>query len=224
MSSALPGSLTDETITQRLDLEILWATESAAPPFSPVSSLAAIRPPAHELASILLGLEEAYRVIAITLGYPPHFLKVVSLNNPELKLSLEGGKEAINALRELILVLPRFIASLFRPRAAWELAETEADKEKKKLEAEAANALADRTEAELRRTRAEIELATLQQQVAPMPILPDLQAHAVLWEMAKQMQRAEPARRHAFIAETAAYVVSTKGYSPASRVTIVPSP
>ncbi|HEY0714033.1 MAG TPA: hypothetical protein VGF45_15235, partial [Polyangia bacterium] len=123
------------------------------------TSLEVIAPSAEEIAALFLGIEQAYRLMSLSLGYPPHFVKVVSLRNPELKLSLEGGKDAIDALRELIFALPRFVASLFKPGQAKELARLEAEATKRVLEAKAATGAADAAEAEARRLRAELQAA-----------------------------------------------------------------
>jgi hypothetical protein len=149
-------------------------------------------------------------------------VKVVSVNNPELKLSLEGGKEAIEALRELIFALPRFIASLFKPRAASELADLEADAEKRRLEAKAAAATADKEESEVRRLKAELELLRLRQEIANMPIRADADAHALLWDIVKQMQATDPAKRQAFVADTARYMATTRGLEPTSQIALIP--
>ena len=196
-----------------IDIDVVWEADQRVD---------LVAPPAQKIAGVLLGLEETYRVLATTLGYPPHFLKVKSLRNLDLKLSLEGGKEAIDALRELILAVPRLIASLFRPQVVLKLADQENEAKMKELEAQAASADANRVEAEARRLRAELEKVKLQQELASIPIRAAPEAHAVLREIATTLAAAEPTKRIPFIGQTARYLMASQSYEPSSRIVLVP--
>src|SRR5262245_27160296 len=88
---------TSSTQTYWLDISVVWEGER---------QIKVAAPAASEIAGLLMGLEETYERLAAGLGYPPHFLKVRSITNPELKLGLEGGKDAIEAVRDLLFELP----------------------------------------------------------------------------------------------------------------------
>lgn len=198
-----------------IELSVSWEGEP---------DLTRAAPAAPQVAAILLGLEQTYSSLADAMGYPPHFLRITTLRNPELKLGLEGGKEAIEALRDLIRAIPSFVASLFRPRAALRLAQEENEAQVKRAEAQAAEAGADRAEADVRRLRAEAELAKLRQELAAIPIQVHTETHVVLREIVTILAAAEPAKRALFVGETAQYVMANRGFEPPSRIRLITQP
>jgi len=219
------SSGSNEASTDRLEVLVSWNGERQL-------SLAA--PAAIEVAGLLMGLEEAYEAFAAALGYPPHFLKMTSIQNPELKLGLEGGKDIIEAIRALLEAVPSLVANLFRPKAAWNRAQLEAQVRTKELEAKSAsaeaqkmNAEADTAEATARKIRADREVAELRKlttELQAIPIRADETAHAVLNDVVAAVTHAEPSRRLAFIADTARYAVVAHSFDANPRVSLVPSP
>jgi hypothetical protein len=197
-------------------------------------SLDQVRPAAVEIAGLLMGLEETYEVLAGALGYPPHFLKVTSIHNPELKLGLEGGKEVIDALRELLYAVPELIANLFRPKAAWKRSQLEGSVRSTELEARGAAAEAgkrvaeaDAAEAVARKIRADAEIAELnmlRSEVRAIPIRADAAAHAVLRDIVESVATSDPLCRVPFIADTARYAIAANSYDARSQIILIPIP
>lgn len=203
-----------------LDLSVQWQESGRGT--IPSARLTDARPSAQEMAALFLGLEEAYQLLAEAFGYPPHFLSVVAVNNPELKISLEGSREAIDALRELILALPRLVAGLFRPRLAWQLAGIEAEAQKSKLERKVAAARAEAAEAEVKRLSAELESVRLREEISAMPISSLPAGQALLAEIVNSIKNAAPEVRSAFVADTARYLAATRAYEPTGNFALAP--
>src|SRR5262245_39870744 len=213
-----------------MTLRVSWGSEN---------NVERATPSAQELAGLFLGLEESYEVLGSVFGYPPHFLKITSVSNPELTINVEGGKDVIEAIRALIFAVPSLIANLFRPRAAIKLAE--AENARKVAEENAAAAMANaraaeakaliaeanvreveaRTrEAESKARQAELEAARARQEMLMMPIQADPEAHAMLRELATALAAAEASKRVPFVGDTMRYVVSTRRYVPSGRVVL----
>ena len=205
-------------LTTRLQLAVMWDGEKDDSESLPLNIVAAS---AQELGGLLLGLEQTYQVLSRALGYPPHFAKITSITNPELKLDLEGGRDVIDAIKGLVLVLPRFIASLFRPRAALALASLEADAQAAELVSRRKVSEAEGTEAELRLAKAELELNQLRSQMSEMPVEPDPEASAFLRDLAHHLRSASPVHR-SFVPETARYLASTRGFRSLARISLAP--
>jgi hypothetical protein len=209
--------------TETLEVTILWGDER---------QLGLAEPAAIEIAGLMMGLEDTYEALAGAFGYPPHFLKVTSIHNPELTLSVEGGKDVIEAVRELLYAVPTLIANLFRPKAAWSRARIEDRVRTQELEARSAAAEADRLTAEAvaveelgRKARAEMELAELYRvraELQSIPIKADEAAHAVLNDVAAALKSAEPSRRLGFVADTARYSVIAHSFEAKGRTSVVP--
>jgi hypothetical protein len=176
-----------------------------------------------------LGLEHTYEALARALGYPPHFLKVKWMHNPELKLGLEGGKDILELLRELLYAVPSLVANLFRPRAAWRRAKLEDQVRIMELEARAAKAAEEKTKAEVgaaealaQKMRADAEVERLKAEMQGIPIRADETANAVLSDVVEAITRAEPSHRLAFIGDTARYAVVAHSFTAQERVSLIP--
>lgn len=214
----------DEPATGTLEVEVYWEAEGR---------VGVVQPAAIEVAGLLMGLEEAYEALASALGYPPHFLRVTTIRNPELKLGLEGGKEAIEAIRELLYAVPSLVANLFRPKAAWRRAQLEEQVRTKELAARGASADAQKAEAEAdtaqalaRKLQAETEVAELQRlrtEVQAIPVRVDETAHAVLNDIVAAVARGAPDRRVAFLGDTARYIVAARAFDAKAHIYLVPA-
>jgi hypothetical protein len=195
------------------------------------TQLGAAQPSAVELGALLIGLETAYDALAEAFQYPPHFLRVTTVSNPEFKIGLEGGKEVIDALKQLLYAVPSLIANLFRPKSAWNEAILQEQARAKELEASAAVADSKRLEAQAaaaealaRKARADVEAAEYRRRQALAEIVPiasNQVAHAVLAFTTRAMARVAPDHRVAFLGETARYAVVEHSFQPTSRIRLV---
>jgi hypothetical protein len=206
--------------TKVIELSVFWER----PGVPPNATIDMSQPSAQEVAAILLGLEQAYQALASALGYPPHFSKIVGVRNPTLKFDLKGGKEVIEAVEQLLFALPRFVASLFRPRSVIGLADLETNAQRERFKTEAAVAMADAAEADRRRALAELETKRIRQELEMMPLRPDPAAHALLGELVRQIRASDPTRRGGLIGETVLYLAQTQEYQPKSQVALFANP
>lgn len=214
----------DREVAARVDtlsLRFVFTTDLHAGPI--VQDLGHVRPAPTEIAVTLMGVDEAYRTLAVALRYPSHAPMLTSARNPDLKIGLEGAAEVVIAVRDLLVALPSLVASLFQPRESWRLAKLKNQVTAEEQRAKLAVARADEAEGDVRLLKAELEITRLQRKLAMVPIRPHGPSHRLLREIANETSRADPEKARATLGAAAVYIAQSHSYRPVSRIALVPA-